>query len=250
MPAAKSPLRGACFPRRRSFLSARARVRCGWYQDLGQDGAVQLIHGHLGDPMGRSGNLLGPEFDRSSIQEVFSDHDAEMLIVQPDSTGRARSWRRAGARPAACARAFPRASPLSQHRPAGGRRAGDRAARGTRCCAGGGGIEPARAREAAKRRCRRRWRCGRSASGARACVLAGEPPCTAPELPRVLARATHSAALGAVERRGESSGRRGNIRGGHGWRCPVRCPPSPRPRPPPRLTGRGAGAARGSPARG
>ena len=185
MPAAKSPLRGACFPRRHSFLSARARVRCGWYQDLGQDGAVQLIHGHLGDPMGRSGNLLGPEFDRSSIQEVFSDHDAEMLIVQPDSTGRARSWRRAGARPAACARAFPRASPLSQHRPAGGRRAGDRAARGTRCCARGGGIEPARAREAAKRRCRRRWRCGRSASGARACVLAGEPPCTAPELSRV-----------------------------------------------------------------
>ena len=81
-------------------------------EDLGQDGAVQLIHGHLGDPMGRSGNLLGPEFDRSSIQEVFSDHDAEMLIVQPDPTARGRGYRRA-APPAASAASAAAASQLA-----------------------------------------------------------------------------------------------------------------------------------------
>ena len=64
------------------------------HQDLGEDGPVQLVHGHLGDPMGRSGNLLGPQYDQSAIQEVFSDHDAEMLIVHPDPAARAGGWRR------------------------------------------------------------------------------------------------------------------------------------------------------------
>jgi hypothetical protein len=50
--------------------------------------------------MGRSGNLLGPQYDRSSIQEVFTDHDAEMLIVQPDPSARGRAWRRTTAAPA------------------------------------------------------------------------------------------------------------------------------------------------------
>lgn len=72
-------------------------------QDLGEDGPIQLVHGHLGDPMGRSGNMLGPQFDQSAIQEVFTDHDAEMLIVHPDLEARASGWRRptANAVPAA-----------------------------------------------------------------------------------------------------------------------------------------------------
>lgn len=64
------------------------------YQDLGEDGPIQLVHGHLGDPMGRSGNMLGPQFDQSAIQEVFTDHDAEMLIVHPDLAARSTGWRR------------------------------------------------------------------------------------------------------------------------------------------------------------
>lgn len=44
--------------------------------------------------MGRSGNMLGPQFDQSAIQEVFTDHDAEMLIVHPDLEARASGWRR------------------------------------------------------------------------------------------------------------------------------------------------------------
>lgn len=56
-------------------------------QDLGQLDPFKLVHGHLGDPLGRSGNLLGPELDSRAIQEVFHDHDGEMLIVQPDTGG-------------------------------------------------------------------------------------------------------------------------------------------------------------------
>lgn len=44
--------------------------------------------------MGRSGNMLGPQYDQSAIQEVFTDHDAEMLIVHPDLAARASGWRR------------------------------------------------------------------------------------------------------------------------------------------------------------
>ena len=44
-----------------------------------------MVHGHLGDPLGRSGNLLGQELDSRAVQEVFQDHDGEMLIVQADS---------------------------------------------------------------------------------------------------------------------------------------------------------------------
>lgn len=66
-------------------------------QDLGEDGPIQLVHGHLGDPMGRSGNMLGPQYDQSAIQEVFTDHDAEMLIVHPDLAARANGWRRSTA---------------------------------------------------------------------------------------------------------------------------------------------------------
>lgn len=53
-------------------------------QDLGQTAPFSLIHGHLGDPLGRAGNLLGDEFARSTVQQVFRDHDGEMLIVRPN----------------------------------------------------------------------------------------------------------------------------------------------------------------------
>lgn len=64
------------------------------YQDLGEDGPIKLVHSHLGDPLGQSGSMLGPQFDQSAIQEVFNDHDAEILIVHPDLAARAAGWRR------------------------------------------------------------------------------------------------------------------------------------------------------------
>jgi hypothetical protein len=65
------------------------QVRVIISDDLGQIGPMDLIHGNLGDPLGRSGNLLGPELDSESVGQVFRDHDSEMLIVQAsESDGR------------------------------------------------------------------------------------------------------------------------------------------------------------------
>ena len=50
-------------------------------QDLAQAMPFKLIHGHLGDPLGRAGTVL--DLGHTSVQQVFSDHDGEMLIVCP-----------------------------------------------------------------------------------------------------------------------------------------------------------------------